>query len=191
MKSCFGLQTNGQHRWVFFDIKDAFDFNADSQGDAADRLVKKSKNSINIFRIKDLSEPYHLQVEDIKVPDGLSNPDFIQVKKIPDLNLYLIKLLMSKDGKLSGTICTYFPFLRTVCICTNDPKHHLDSKAGKKKSTDNRIPINWYTFCSTNCRDLNTFTSKLSALVFPSAAARSATFTICALAKVKAVAPAK
>ena len=172
----------------FFNVKNAFDLDVDSKGDAANRLVQSTTISKDISRIKDLNDQYHLQVEDTTVPDGISNPDFIQVEKIPDLNLYFIKLLMSEDGKLSGTICTYFPWLRTVCICTNDPEHHLDGKAGKKNdSSDNKIPINWYTFKSTNCCDLNTFTGKLSALVFPSGAAQGATFTICALAKVKGV----
>ena len=173
----------------FFNIRGAFDFNRDSEGDAANRLVKSSTISMDISRIKSLYEDqYKLMVKDIPVPNGVSCPDFIMVEKNPDLNLYFIKLLMSEDGKLSGTIVTYFPWLRTVCICTNDPKHHLDGKAGKKNDgSADKIPISWYTFKSTDCCDLNTFTRKLSALVFPSGLTRGATFSVCALAKVTGV----
>ena len=173
---------------AFFDVDGAFDFDIDSEGDAANRLVKDSTISKDISLINDLNNQYKLQVKDIPVPNGISSPDFIQVEKIPNTNLYFIKLLMSESGKRSGTVCVYLPWLRTVCICTNDDKHTLDGKAGKKNDgSSDKIPINWYTFRSTDCQNLDTFTRKLAAVVFPSGLNRGATFTICAHARVTKV----
>ena len=93
---------------------------------------------------------------------------------------------MSQSGKRSGTICGYLPFLRTACICTNDDNHKLEGKAGKKKGKGNKVPINWYTFYSTDCRDCQTFTKKLATLVFPSAET-DAMFDIYTFAKVTGV----
>ena len=80
----------------------------------------------------------------------------------------------------------YLPHLHKACICTNDDNHKLNGKAGKKNGKDIKIPINWYSFCSTDCRDCQTFTKKLGALVFLSTGTDVA-FNIYAFAKVTGV----